>query len=119
MLAVDVEKRDQELFDKPFSDERASGERRSGGMALDLPLGSPRARKRRRHWGFFLKEIAEERAERRSYTWPGGLGAIYEKSWRRSCSQNTKDRMQTGATVVAVVNEKGTSAGYVHAEQRI
>jgi monoamine oxidase len=53
---------------------------------------------------FALQDMAEESAKDDRYTWPGGLGAITKKL--AEILQPHKDRMQTGATTVAVVSEK-------------
>jgi protoporphyrinogen oxidase len=108
MLAIDVEKRGKELFDKKFSDFMS-------GYPAELKqwwdnFGPS-------NWGaiseetaaslgiFALQDMAgESRADDR-YTWPGGLGAI-TKELAEILHPKFKDRMQTGATIVAVVSEK-------------
>jgi len=52
-----------------------------------------------------LQEMAEESRGDDRYTWPGGLGAITKKL-TDILQPKYKDRMQTGATTVAVVSEK-------------
>jgi oxygen-dependent protoporphyrinogen oxidase len=108
MLAIEVEKRSRELFDQPFS---------------DFLKGYPEELKQwwdnfgPSNWGaasedtaaalgiFSLQEMAgESRADDR-YTWPGGLGAITKKL-AEILQPKYKDRMQAGATIVAVVSEK-------------
>jgi protoporphyrinogen oxidase len=108
MLAINVEKRHAELYEKPFSDFLK-------GYPAELTqwwdnFGPS-------NWGatsqetaaalaiFSLQEMAgESRADDR-YTWPGGLGAITKKL-AEILQPKYKDRMQTGATTVAVVSEK-------------
>jgi protoporphyrinogen oxidase len=107
MLAIDVEKGGKEFLDKPFS---------------DFVKGYPEELKQwwdnfgPSNWGaasedtaasvaiFALQDMAEESAKDDRYTWPGGLGAITKKL--AEILQPHKDRMQTGATTVAVVSEK-------------
>jgi len=108
MLAIDVEKRGKELYNKPFS---------------DLLKGYPAELKQwwdtfgPSNWGAASEETAaalaienlqemagESRADDR-YTWPGGLGAVTKKL-ADILQPQYKDRMQTGATTVAVVQEK-------------
>ena len=52
-----------------------------------------------------LQEMAEESRTDDRYTWPGGLGAVTKKL-ADILQPKHKDRMQTGATTVAVVSEK-------------
>jgi protoporphyrinogen oxidase len=108
MLAIDVEKRSKELYNKPFSDFLkgypaelkqwwdtfgpsnwgATSEETAAGLAIEN-----------------LQEMAgESRADDR-YTWPGGLGAITKKL-ADILQAKHKDRMLAGATTVAVVSEK-------------
>ena len=108
MLAIDVEKRAKELFDKPFSDFLnghpaeikewwdAFGPSNWGAASEDTAaaLGI-----------FSLQEMAGESRSDDRYTWPGGLGAITKKL-AEILQPKYKDRMHAGATVVAVVNEK-------------
>jgi protoporphyrinogen/coproporphyrinogen III oxidase len=108
LLAVDVEKRRAELYNKPFSDFMqgyppevkqwwdnygpsnwgAASEETAAGLAIDN-----------------LQEMAAESRADDRYTWPGGLGAITKKL-ADILQPKYKDRMQTGATTVAVVSEK-------------
>jgi protoporphyrinogen/coproporphyrinogen III oxidase len=108
MLAIEVEKRAKELFDKPFS---------------DFMKGYPEELKQwwdnfgPSNWGaaseetaapvgiFALQEMAGESRTDDRYTWPGGLGAITKKL-AEILQPKYKDRMQAGATTVAVVSEK-------------
>src|SRR5208283_3470268 len=108
MLAIDVEKRGKEIFDQPFSDflkgypvelkrwwdsfgpsnwGATSGET-AAGLAIET-----------------LQEMVEESRTDDRYTWPGGLGAL-TKRLVEILQPKYKDRMQTGATTVAVVAEK-------------
>jgi protoporphyrinogen oxidase len=108
MLAIDVEKRGKELFSKPFADFMkgypaelkqwwdnfgpsnwgATSEETAAGLAI-----------------LTLQEMVEESRTDDRYTWPGGLGAITNKL-AEILQQKYQDRMQTGATTVAVVSEK-------------
>jgi oxygen-dependent protoporphyrinogen oxidase len=108
MLAINVEKRHTELYEKPFSDFLkgysteltqwwdnfgpsnwgATSEETAAGLAISS-----------------LQEMAGESRVDDRYTWPGGLGAITKKL-AEILQPKYKDRMQTGATTVAVVSEK-------------
>ncbi len=108
MLAVDLEKRGKELFNKPFSDLLKEypvelkqwwdtfGPSNWGAASEDtaaaLAIGN-------------LQEMAAESRTDDRYTWPGGLGAITKKL-AEILRLAHKDRMQTGATTVAVVPGK-------------
>jgi protoporphyrinogen oxidase len=108
MLAIDVEKRGKELNNKPFSDFMKGypeeltqwwdnfGPSNWGAMAEDTAadLGISA-----------LQEMVEESQLDDRYTWPGGLGAITKKL-AEILQPKYQDRMQTGATTVAVVSEK-------------
>jgi protoporphyrinogen oxidase len=108
MLAIDVEKRGKEVYEKPFSDFLkgypeelklwwdsfgpsnwgATSEETTAGLAIET-----------------LQEMVEESRTDDRYTWPGGLGAITKKL-ADILLPKYKDRMQTGTTTVAVVSEK-------------
>jgi len=108
MLAIDVDKRTKELYNQPFSDYLknypaelkqwwdnfgpsnwgAASEDTAAALAIDT-----------------LQEMAEESRADDRYTWPGGLGAITKKL-ADALQPKYQDRMQTGATTVAVVSEK-------------
>jgi protoporphyrinogen/coproporphyrinogen III oxidase len=108
MLAIDVEKRSTELFEKPFSDFLkgypeelkqwwdnfgpsnwgAVSEDTASGVAIDA-----------------LQEMGGESRTDDRYTWPGGLGAITKKL-AEILQPKYKDRMQAGATTVAAVSGK-------------
>ena len=108
MMAIDLEKRGQELFNVPFSDFiklypaeirqwwDAFGPSNWGATsdetAAALAIGE-------------LQEMAAESRIDSRYTWPGGLGAITKKLADLLLSKFA-DRMQTGATIVAVVPGK-------------
>jgi oxygen-dependent protoporphyrinogen oxidase len=108
MLAINVEKRSKELFGKPLSDflkgypaelkqwwdnyGPSNWGATSGDTAAGLAILS-------------LQEMAEESGTDNRYTWPGGLGAVTKKLTDILLPKH-KDRMQTGATTVAVVTEK-------------
>jgi oxygen-dependent protoporphyrinogen oxidase len=108
MLAIEVEKRGGELYNKPFSDFLKGypaelkqwwdsfGPSNWGATSEDTAAGLGIEN---------LQEMAGEiRADDR-YTWPGGLGAITKKLVE-ILQPKYKDRMHTGATIVAVVPEK-------------
>jgi protoporphyrinogen oxidase len=108
MLAVEVEKRGKELFNKPFSDFLKgypaelkqwwdnfgpsnwgeASEDTAAGLAIET-----------------LREMADESGTDDRYTWPGGLGAITKKL-AGILQAKYKERMVAGATTVAVVSEK-------------
>jgi oxygen-dependent protoporphyrinogen oxidase len=108
MLAIEVDKRSKELYDKPFS---------------DFLKGYPAELKQwwdnfgPSNWGatseesaaavaiLALQEMVEESQVDDRYTWPGGLGAITKKL-ADLLQPKYKDRMQAGATTVSVVSEK-------------
>jgi oxygen-dependent protoporphyrinogen oxidase len=108
MLAIDAEKRSKELFNKPFS---------------DFLKGYPAELKQwwdnfgPSNWGaaseetaaalgiFTLQDMVGESRKDDRYTWPGGLGAITKKL-ADILQPKYKDRVQAGATIVAVVPEK-------------
>jgi protoporphyrinogen/coproporphyrinogen III oxidase len=108
MLAIDVEKRGKELFNKPFSDFLKGypaelkqwwdnfGPSNWGAASEDtaaaLAIGT-------------LREMADESGTDDRYTWPGGLGAITKKL-AGILQAKYKERMVAGATTVAVVSEK-------------
>lgn len=108
MLAIEVEKRGRELYNKPFSDFMK-------GYPVELKQWwdsyGPS------NWGatseesaaavaiLALQEMVEESRADDRYTWPGGLGAVTRKL-AELLQPKYKDRMHTGATTVAVVPEK-------------
>jgi oxygen-dependent protoporphyrinogen oxidase len=108
MLAIDLEKRGKELDEKAL---------------VDLLKDYPEELKQwwdgfgPSNWGAAsedtaavvavaaLQEMAEESRTDDRYTWPGGLGAI-TKRLAEILQPKYPDRMQTGATTVAVVSGK-------------
>ncbi len=108
MLAIDVEKRGKELFNQPFSDflkgypEELTqwwdnfGPSNWGATSGDTAAGIAIEA---------LQEMVEESRTDDRYTWPGGLGALTKKL-AELLQPRYKERMQTGATTVAVVSER-------------
>ncbi len=108
MLAIDVEKRGKELFNQPLSDFLRGypeelkqwwdnfGPSNWGATSGDTAAGIAIEA---------LQEMVEESRTDDRYTWPGGLGALTKKL-AEILQPKYKDRMQTGATTVAVVPEK-------------
>ena len=108
MLAVDVEKQRNELFNTPFSDfmkgypvqvkqwwdtfGASNWGARSEETAAALAILS-------------LQDMVDESREDDRYTWPGGLGAITKKLSEILLAKHN-DRMLAGATIVAVVPGK-------------
>jgi protoporphyrinogen oxidase len=108
MLAIDVEKRGKEIYDTPFSDFLkgypkelthwwdAYGPSNWGATSEDTAASVAVEA---------LQEMAAESRADDRYTWPGGLGAITKKL-ADILQPKYQDRMQTAATIVAVVSEK-------------
>jgi len=108
MLAIDVEKRGKEIFNQPLSDFLKGypeelrqwwdnfGPSNWGATSGDTAAGIAIEA---------LQEMVEESRTEDRYTWPGGLGALTKKL-AELLQPKYKDRMQTGATTVAVVSEK-------------
>jgi protoporphyrinogen oxidase len=108
MLAIDLEKRQKELYALPFS---------------NFLKGYPDEVKQwwdnygPSNWGatsddtaatigiYEIKSIGGPNRRDDRYTWPGGLGAITKKL-AETLQPVLKDRMQAGATIVAVVPDK-------------
>jgi len=88
MLAIDYDKREQELYNLPFTDLLK-------GYPPEIKLW----------WDGFGASSWGSRSE---YTWPGGLGAL-SKHLVEVLEPKYGERMQTGATIVAVSNEKGVA----------
>jgi protoporphyrinogen oxidase len=108
MLAIDVKKRREEIFNQPFSgflkgypeeltqwwdnfgpsNWGATSEDTAAGLAIEA-----------------LQDMVDESRVDDRYTWPGGLGAVTKKL-AEILEARHSDRMQTGATTVAVVSEK-------------
>jgi protoporphyrinogen/coproporphyrinogen III oxidase len=108
MLGIDVEKRSKELFEKPFADFLKDypeelkqwwdgfGPSNWGATSEDTAAAVA-------IWA--LQEMGGESRKDDRYTWPGGLGAITKKL-ADILQAKYKDRMQAGATIVAVVSGK-------------
>ena len=107
LLAIDVGKT-KGIYDKPFSDFMKGytaelkqwwdnfGPSNWGAISEETAAGL----------GILnLQEMVEESGADDRYTWPGGLGALTQKL-ADILRPKYKDRMQTGATIVAVVSEK-------------
>ncbi len=108
ILAIDLQKRTQELFGLPFS---------------DFMKGHPEEVKQwwdtygPSNWGatseetaaaigiLALQSMAGEKRNDDRYTWPGGLGAITQKL-AELLQPKFAEHMRTGATTVAVVPDK-------------
>lgn len=108
MLAIDLEKRMQELGAQPFSDLLKGypeeiklwwdtyGPSNWGAATEDSPALA----------GVYeLQDMAGEKRNDDRYTWPGGLGAITRKL-AEILQAKFADRMQSGATTIAVVPGK-------------
>jgi protoporphyrinogen oxidase len=104
LLAIDLRRRADEFYNQPFS-----------SLMKDYP---PEIKQwwdtfGPSNWGaisdetaatlgiFTLQDSARENREDRRYTWPGGLGAITKKL-SEILVASSPDRMQSGATIVAV-----------------
>jgi oxygen-dependent protoporphyrinogen oxidase len=108
MLGIEVEKRTKELFDKPFSDflKGYPAELRQWWDNYGPSNWGAASEETAAALGIFaLQEMAGESRTDDRYTWPGGLGAITKKL-AEMLQPKYKDRMQTGATTVAVVSGK-------------
>jgi oxygen-dependent protoporphyrinogen oxidase len=108
MLAIDLEKRGKELYNVPFSDFVK-------GYPVELKqwwdaygpsnYGAESAEAAAAVGIEELQSMVRESHTDDRYTWPGGLGA-FSKKLADILLEKYKDRMQTGATIVAVVPEK-------------
>jgi protoporphyrinogen oxidase len=108
MMAIDVEKRGNELASKAFVDFLKGyppelkewwdcfGPSNWGAVSEESNAGLAIAT---------LQEMVEESHADDRYTWPGGLGAVTKKL-AEILQPKYKERMQAGATTVAVVSEK-------------
>ena len=108
MLAIDVEKRGKELYNKPFSDflKGYPGELKQWSDNFGPSNWGATSEETAAGLGILaLQEMVEESHADDRYTWPGGLGAITKKL-AEILQPKYKDRMQTGATTVAVAPEK-------------
>ncbi len=107
ILGIDTEKRSKELFAVPFSDFMKGcpdevkqwwdtyGPSNWGAVSDETAAAIPI---------YELQAIARDNRKDDRYTWPGGLGAITKKL-AEILQPKFADRMQTGATTVAVVPE--------------
>jgi oxygen-dependent protoporphyrinogen oxidase len=108
MLAIDVEKRGKELYNLPFSDLLkgypdelklwwdAYGPSNYGATTEDAAAAVGVIE---------LQAMVAESPHDDRFSWPGGLGAITNKLVELLSSKSA-ERMQTGATTVAVVPDK-------------
>jgi protoporphyrinogen oxidase len=108
MVAIDLEKRGRELYNVPFSDflKNYAGEIKqwwdtygpsNWGATSDQTNAALAIAE--------LQEMAMQSHSDNRYTWPGGLGAITKKL-AGILQAKYNDRMQAGATTVAVVPER-------------
>jgi protoporphyrinogen/coproporphyrinogen III oxidase len=108
MLAIDVEKRGKELYDKPFSEflKGYPAELKQWWDNFGPSNWGAASEDTAAHVAISaLQDMAEESRTDDRYTWPGGLGAITKKL-ADTLLPTHKDRMQVGATTVAVASEK-------------
>jgi len=108
MMAIDVEKRGEELYNVPFSDfmKLHTGEIKQwwdtygpsnwGATTDETAAGLAISE--------FQEVVLQSHADNR-YTWPGGIGALTKKL-ADILAPKLGDRMQAGATIVAVVPGK-------------
>ena len=112
MLAIDYEKREQELLNTPFTDLLKDypeelklwwdgfGASSWGSRSEDSPAALVVSQ---------LQWMAAPKRKDDRYTWPGGLGAL-SKHLVDVLQPKYGERMQAGATIVAVSNEKGAAS---------
>ena len=108
ILAIDLEKRATELFNVPFSD-LMKGHPDEIKLWWDAYCPS--------NWGassdetaaavgaYELQGMGGDKRKDERYTWPGGLGTITKKL-SEILQAKFADRLQTGATIIAVVQGK-------------
>jgi monoamine oxidase len=108
MLAIDLKKREKELFSIPLSDLLkgypeeltqwwdAYGQSNYGAASEDAAAGVGLIE---------MGELAEESRADDRYTWPGGTGALTHKL-TGILQSKFADRMQAGTTTVSVVSER-------------
>lgn len=108
LLAIDYNKREQELYNIPFTDLLKGyppeiklwwdgfGASSWGARSEDTAAAIAVAQ---------MQWMAEPNRKDDRYTWPGGLGAL-SKHLVEILQPKHADRMQTGATIVAVSSEK-------------
>ena len=108
MMGIEVEKRAKELFAQPFSAflKGYPEEITQWWDAFGPSNWGATSEETAAALGIFsLQEMAAESKMDNRYTFPGGLGAITKKL-AAIMTAKYQDRMLTGATIVAVVNEK-------------
>jgi protoporphyrinogen oxidase len=108
MLAIDLAKRGKELDNTPFSDflKGHPVELKQWWDAYGPSNYGAESKETAAAVGILeLQSMARESSADDRYTWPGGLGAITKKLVD-ILQPKHKDRMQSGATTVAVVSEK-------------
>jgi protoporphyrinogen oxidase len=105
LLKIDLEKRNNELYNQPFSSFMKDA---PAEVKLWWDTFGPS------NWGaasndtaatigiFTLQDMAKPNRNDRRYTWPGGLGALTKKL-SATLLASSSERMQSGATTVAVV----------------
>jgi protoporphyrinogen oxidase len=108
LLAIDYNKREQELYNLPFTDLLKGyppeiklwwdgfGASSWGARSEDTAAAIAVAQ---------MQWMAEPNRKDDRYTWPGGLGAL-SKHLVNVLQPKHADRMQTGTTIVAVSSEK-------------
>ena len=108
LLAIDYDKREQELLNTPFPDLLKDypeeiklwwdgfGASSWGSRSEDSPAALVVSQ---------LQWMAAPNRKDDRYTWPGGLGAL-SKHLVEVLQPKHSERMQTSATIVAVLNEK-------------
>ena len=108
MMNIDVVQRGNELFNLPFSDfmKLYSREIKQWWDTFGLSNWGATSDETAAALGIqeFQDTVEQSRSDNR-YTWPGGLGAI-TKRLAEILQPKLGDRMQTGATTVAVVQGK-------------
>jgi monoamine oxidase len=120
LLAVDLNKRGAELYNAPFADLLKDyppevkqwwdgyGPSNLGAISDDLAAALGVSE---------LQWMASEKRKDDRATWPGGLGAM-SKRLAETLQAKLADRLQAGATTVAVVSDKNeVQVGYVQEGQ--
>ena len=108
MAAINVDKRTQELYNKPLSDFLKGYPAELKEWWDTFGPSNWGATSEETAAGLAIANLQEMTAESRTddrYTWPGGLGALTKKL-ADILQAKHKERMLTGATIVAVVPEK-------------
>jgi len=108
MLAIDLKRRAQELYNVPFSDFMKGypaevkawwdnyGPSNWGGLTEDTAAAIGIEE---------IQDIGGENSKDNRYTWPGGNGAITERL-AEILQGKAADRMQAGATIVSLTSER-------------